>query len=168
MTVRPLIRTFCLALLLGCCADVRAAGLVLDSRAANLDRAEQPALMVPFVSRAPKVDGRTDEPVWKQAAVLRQWREHVIAVPSALPAEVRLMTDGKAIYVGFTVAVADMSKAVEAMGYYAEDVTEPSEIIPALRRAFDKNGRNRPAYLEFICSQYPVWGNWITAGRTVH
>jgi hypothetical protein len=51
------------------------------------------------------------------------------------------------------------------MGYYAEDVTEPSEIIPALKRAFDENARNRPAYLEFICSQYPVFGSWVS-GRS--
>ena len=56
--------------------------------------------------------------------------------------------------------VADMSEAAKAMGCYAEHVTEPSQIIPALKRAFDENACNRPAYLEFICSQYPVFGNW--------
>ena len=60
-------------------------------------------------------------------------------------------------------SVTDMSEAVKAMGYYAEHVTEPSEIIPALKRAFDENARNRPAYLEFICCQYPVFGSWVTA-----
>ncbi|MBM3235735.1 hypothetical protein FJZ31_05505 [Candidatus Poribacteria bacterium] len=59
--------------------------------------------------------------------------------------------------------VADMSEAVKSIGYYAEDVTEPSEIIPALKRALDENARNRPAYLEFICCQYPVFGSWVTA-----
>jgi thiamine pyrophosphate-dependent acetolactate synthase large subunit-like protein len=58
-------------------------------------------------------------------------------------------------------AVADMSEAAQAMGCYAEDVTEPSEIIPALRRAFAENERGRPAYLEFICCQYPVFGDWV-------
>jgi len=60
-------------------------------------------------------------------------------------------------------SVADVSEAVKAMGYYAEDITEPSEIIPALRRAFEENARHRPAYLEVICSQYPVFGRWVTA-----
>ena len=60
-------------------------------------------------------------------------------------------------------SVADLSEAAKAMGYYAEDVAEPSEIIPALKRAFDENAHNRPAYLEFICSQYPVFGSWVTA-----
>jgi hypothetical protein len=50
---------------------------------------------------------------------------------------------------------------MDAMGYYAEDVTEPSEIIPALKRAFDENARGRPAYLEIICSLYPVSGKWL-------
>ena len=59
-------------------------------------------------------------------------------------------------------SVADMSEAVKAMGYYAEDITESSEIVPALKRAFDENAHNRPAYLEVICSQYPVFGRWTT------
>jgi len=62
-------------------------------------------------------------------------------------------------------SVADMSEAVKAIGYYAEDITEPSEIIPALKRAFDENAHNRPAYLECICSQYPVFGRWVTAAE---
>lgn len=57
-------------------------------------------------------------------------------------------------------SIADMSEAVKAMGCYAEHITEPSEIIPSLKRAFDENACNRPAYLEFICSQYPVYGAW--------
>jgi len=65
-------------------------------------------------------------------------------------------------------SVADMSEAVKRMGYYAEDVTEPSEIIPALKRAFDQNAKGRPAYLEFICSQYPMFGAWITADQAAH
>jgi len=65
-------------------------------------------------------------------------------------------------------AVADMSKAAAAIGYYAEDVTEPDQIIPALQRAFAENARGHPAYLEFICSQYPVYGSWVTEGPPVH
>jgi thiamine pyrophosphate-dependent acetolactate synthase large subunit-like protein len=49
----------------------------------------------------------------------------------------------------------------KAQGFYAEDVTEPSEIIPALRRAFEDNAKSQPAYLEFICSQHPVYGGWV-------
>jgi acetolactate synthase-1/2/3 large subunit len=59
--------------------------------------------------------------------------------------------------------MADMSEAARAIGYYAEDISEPSEIVPALRRAFDENAQGRPAYLEVICSQYPVFGAWVTA-----
>ncbi|MFO7696853.1 MAG: thiamine pyrophosphate-binding protein [Anaerolineae bacterium] len=59
-------------------------------------------------------------------------------------------------------STADISRAVEALGYYAEDVTEPDGIIPALERALAQNAQSRPAYLEFICSQYPVFGGWVT------
>jgi hypothetical protein len=40
-------------------------------------------------------------------------------------------------------------------------VKEPAEIIPALRRALDVNNSGRPAYIEFICCQYPVYGQWV-------
>lgn len=59
-------------------------------------------------------------------------------------------------------SVADMSEAVRAIGYYAEDVKEPSAIIPALKRAFEANAHDQPAYLEVICSQYPVYGEWVS------
>jgi thiamine pyrophosphate-dependent acetolactate synthase large subunit-like protein len=56
--------------------------------------------------------------------------------------------------------VADMSRAVAALGWYAEDVSEPGEIIPALKRALAENAGGRPAYLEMLCSRYPVFGAW--------
>ncbi len=56
---------------------------------------------------------------------------------------------------------ACMSAMARAVGYYGEDVTEPSEVIPALKRAFDENARGRPAFLEFICSHHPVHGGWV-------
>jgi acetolactate synthase I/II/III large subunit len=55
----------------------------------------------------------------------------------------------------------DMSKVIGALGFHTERVTEPREIIPALRRALDVNASGRPAYIEFICSQYPVYGRWV-------
>lgn len=66
----------------------------------------------------------------------------------------------------YTHAVSDHSKVcmaamAKAQGYHAEDVTDPLEIIPALRRAFEANAKNQPAYLEFICSQHPVYGGWV-------
>jgi thiamine pyrophosphate-dependent acetolactate synthase large subunit-like protein len=56
--------------------------------------------------------------------------------------------------------VADTSAAVRSLGYHAEDVTEPSEIIPALERALEQNAHGQPALVEFICSQYPVVGRF--------
>ena len=66
----------------------------------------------------------------------------------------------------YTHEVSDHSKVcmatmAKAQGFCAEDVTEPSEIIPALRRAFEANAKSQPAYLEFICSQHPVYGGWV-------
>jgi acetolactate synthase-1/2/3 large subunit len=56
---------------------------------------------------------------------------------------------------------ACMSAMARAVGFHAEDVTEPAEVIPALRRALDENARGRPAFLEFICSHHPVHGGWV-------
>jgi len=60
-------------------------------------------------------------------------------------------------------AAACMSSMARAVGFYGEDVTDPSEVIPALRRAFDENARGRPAFLEFLCSHHPVHGGWVRA-----
>ena len=56
---------------------------------------------------------------------------------------------------------ACMAAMARAVGYYGEDVTEPAEVIPAMKRAFDANAKGRPAFLEFICSHYPVHGGWV-------
>ena len=58
----------------------------------------------------------------------------------------------------------DMSKVIGALGFPSERVSEPAEVIPALRRALDVNTSGRPAYIEFICSQYPVYGQWVGRG----
>jgi acetolactate synthase-1/2/3 large subunit len=54
-----------------------------------------------------------------------------------------------------------MAKAVEALGEYTERIEDPDEVAPALKRAFKKNASGTPAYLEFICSKYPVAGAWL-------
>tara|TARA_B100000315_G_scaffold219073_1_gene220780 strand:+ start:1322 stop:2977 length:1656 start_codon:yes stop_codon:yes gene_type:complete len=55
----------------------------------------------------------------------------------------------------------DMSEVIGALGYHSERVTEPAEVGPALKRALAANDSGRPAYVEFICSQYPVYGRWV-------
>ena len=60
-----------------------------------------------------------------------------------------------------TACMANMAKSV---GFYSEDVTSPSEVIPALKRALDENAQGQPAFLEFICSHHPVHGGWVRAG----
>jgi thiamine pyrophosphate-dependent acetolactate synthase large subunit-like protein len=55
----------------------------------------------------------------------------------------------------------DMSKAIREFGLHTERVTEPGEIAGALKRALAANGEGQPAYIEFICSQYPVYGQWV-------
>jgi acetolactate synthase-1/2/3 large subunit len=56
---------------------------------------------------------------------------------------------------------ACMASMARAVGFHGEDVTQPAEIIPALKRAFDENAKGRPAFVEFICSHHPVHGGWV-------
>ena len=58
-------------------------------------------------------------------------------------------------------SAACMSAMARAVGWYGEDVSEPSQVIPALQRALDENAKGRPAFLEFICSHNPVHGGWV-------
>jgi acetolactate synthase I/II/III large subunit len=58
-------------------------------------------------------------------------------------------------------ASACMSSMARAVGFHGEDVSQPSEVIPALKRALDENARGRPAFVEFICSHHPVHGGWV-------
>jgi len=64
-----------------------------------------------------------------------------------------------------TACMASMARAV---GFHGEDVTQPSEIIPALKRAADENAKSRPAFLEFICSHHPVHGGWVRPATGGH
>jgi acetolactate synthase-1/2/3 large subunit len=61
-------------------------------------------------------------------------------------------------------SAACMSAMARAVGFHGEDVAEPSEVIPALKRAFAENVKGRPAFLEFICSHHPVHGGWVRPG----
>jgi len=55
----------------------------------------------------------------------------------------------------------DTAKAIGALGLHTERVDEPADIRGALERALAANAENRPAYIEFICSQFPVYGGWV-------
>ena len=59
----------------------------------------------------------------------------------------------------------DMAKVLDALGLHSERVSEPSEVIPALQRALAANASGRPAYIEYLCCQYPVYGQWV--GRSM-
>ena len=63
---------------------------------------------------------------------------------------------------------ACMANMAKAVGFHAEDVDKPSEIIPAIKRALDENAKGRPAFLEFMCSHHPVHGGWVRPGAAAH
>ena len=53
-----------------------------------------------------------------------------------------------------------MHKAIAEFGFYTERIQEPGEVGGALTRAMDANAKGQSAYLEIICSQFPVYGAW--------
>ena len=55
----------------------------------------------------------------------------------------------------------DMSRVIGELGYHTERVTEPADVGPALNRALAANDSNQPSYIEFVCSQYPIYGGWV-------
>ena len=55
----------------------------------------------------------------------------------------------------------DLSKAIREFGLHTERVTEPGEIAGALKRALAANEEGQPAYIEMVCCQYPVYGQWV-------
>ena len=54
----------------------------------------------------------------------------------------------------------NMVKAIAEFGYHTERIDEPDQIAGALERALAANDNGQSAYLEFICSQFPVYGAW--------
>lgn len=55
----------------------------------------------------------------------------------------------------------DMSKAIREFGLHTERVTDPGKIADALKNALAANENGQPAYLEVVCCQYPVYGQWV-------
>ena len=55
----------------------------------------------------------------------------------------------------------DMSRVAAELGLHAERVADPAEIVDSLKRAKAANDAGQPAYIEYICSQYPVYGGWV-------
>ena len=55
----------------------------------------------------------------------------------------------------------DMSRVIGELGFHTERVREPAEVVPALQRALAANENDQPAYIEFICSQFPIYGQWV-------
>ena len=59
--------------------------------------------------------------------------------------------------------IVNTAKVVEGLGIHSERVEDPDEVAPALKRALKLNSSGRPAFLEVLCSRYPVYGGWIRA-----
>jgi len=59
--------------------------------------------------------------------------------------------------------IVHTAKAVEGLGIASERVEDPDEIKPALERALKLNGSGKPAFIEIICKQHPVYGGWLRA-----
>ena len=59
----------------------------------------------------------------------------------------------------------DMSKVIGEMGLHAERIYQPDDIVGAIERAIAANDKGQPAYIEFVCIQYPVYGSWVSGSH---
>ena len=57
--------------------------------------------------------------------------------------------------------IMNSSKTVSGLGIHSERVESPDNVAPALKRALMENDSVRPAFIEVICCQYPVYGGWV-------
>jgi acetolactate synthase-1/2/3 large subunit len=55
----------------------------------------------------------------------------------------------------------DMSKAIREFGLHTERMTEPGAIAGALQGALAANATGQPSYIEVVCCQFPVYGQWV-------
>ena len=55
----------------------------------------------------------------------------------------------------------DMAKVIGELGLATQRITDPSAVRAALEAALSANDDGQPAYIEFVCSQYPVYGQWV-------
>lgn len=55
----------------------------------------------------------------------------------------------------------DMSKVADELGLHAQRVESPAAVAPALESALAANEAGEPAFIEIVCSQYPVYGTWV-------
>ena len=51
----------------------------------------------------------------------------------------------------------DYSGVASALGAYAEKVTDPNEVAPAIKRAIEKVATGQATVLEFITKEFPVF-----------
>ena len=54
-----------------------------------------------------------------------------------------------------------LSESFESRGIPSLILPGKELVVPALRRALEVNQSNRPAYIEFLCSQFPIYGDWV-------
>jgi len=58
-------------------------------------------------------------------------------------------------------SVLSTARAAEGLGEYSERVEDPDEVVPTIKRALKVNRSGKPALIEVICSQYPIYGGWL-------
>jgi|GEM_PF-4590312 len=81
-----------------------AGDLLIDAVPAAVAPRENRVTFVPRVKELPTLDGRLDEPLWKQAGVINRWIDRVTGVPGATSANLRILAGPDSLYLGFTLS----------------------------------------------------------------
>lgn len=71
-----------------------------------------PMLALKTASQAPQVDGKLDDPAWREAAVAADFRDIRAGAPSKLGTTARFLADEKALYVAFDCPEPEMAAVV--------------------------------------------------------
>jgi len=56
--------------------------------------------------------------------------------------------------------ITNYAKVAEGLGWYCERIEKPDEIIPAIKRGVKEVETGKPALLEFITKEFPVYPTW--------
>ena len=84
---------------------------VLEARPVALKTDAKPVLYVPVIKQPVRLDGRLDEPPWRNAAVVARWLPGPGVATPAPAAELRVFTDGETLYAGLSLPDADPAAA---------------------------------------------------------
>lgn len=95
-----------IAALMLAATPIARAELIVDAKPAGVSPRASRVLCIPTVEAAPTIDGKLDEPVWRDAPTIGRWTTYPTGASADVEAVVRMLTDRKHIYIAWTQRAA--------------------------------------------------------------